>query len=90
MFFEMFLMVALVVLGAVSSVVFYKLGFHFGEQDAINRLLDAKDPEAWDKAHYLRADKKSEAAERTTPATAFAAQKSADQATTQVIRKKLQ
>lgn len=88
MILEMTIAVALIVVGAISTVVFYHLGYHFGEQNAINRLLDAKDPESWNQAHYLRADKKAEEVARLTPKSAFAAIQDPSTAPTEVITRK--
>jgi hypothetical protein len=35
------------------------LGFKLGRADIVNRLIEAKDPEGWQWAHYLRADLKA-------------------------------
>ncbi len=88
MFLEMVIAMALVILGALSTAIFYKLGYHFGEQNAINRLLDATDPEAWNQAHYMRADKKEEIKQRNTPKRAFPAIQDPTTAPTEVIIRK--
>jgi hypothetical protein len=50
---------------AIASIAFVLiclaawLGMVFGRASIVNRLIDAKDPEGWQWAHYLRADLKS-------------------------------
>jgi hypothetical protein len=87
---EMMMFIALIVLGTFSSIVFYKLGYYFGEKAAIDRLIDAKDSEAWNYAHYIRADKKEEESNRNTPRTAFAAMSEAEAALapTKIMKKR--
>lgn len=36
----------------------FKIGFKEGRRDAVSDLVSAKDPEAWDKAHFLEIEGK--------------------------------
>lgn len=51
--------------GVVAMSMGYLTGRFMGRQEMLNRLLDAKDSEAWNYAHFLRADIR---AERRRPA----------------------
>ncbi len=91
MIFCIFAVIAIVVLAVVAIVCAFKLGVKDGQQEMINRLLDAKDPESWNQAHYLRIDTKEsrrlralEANERTLPMNL---NRKPESATTQVIKR---
>lgn len=75
--------VLLTILATIMLGVSFAMGWRFGQRhgfkagrrDAITDLMLAKDPEAWDKAHFLEVEAKVKAEISEIPTKAFEAKR---------------